>query len=67
MSTPQQGHRPVTVFVPVYLVIVGLGLLVGAAYLLTVPEEEFTTGLALVGGLAMLISAALVVVWGNRG
>ncbi len=67
MSTPQQGQRSVTAFVPIYLLVVGLGLLVGFGYLLTVPEEEFTAGLALVGGLTMLVSAGLVVAWGNKG
>jgi hypothetical protein len=58
MSIRHGGYR-VPLFVPIYLVVIGLGLLAGAAYLLPT-DEQFTAGLAAFGGLTMLVTAALL-------
>src|SRR2546423_993210 len=55
MSTPLSTYR-VPTFVPAYLVVLGVGLLVGAVFLfVTSPDEIFTGVLATVGGLTMLL------------
>ena len=58
MSIRHRGYR-VPLFVSFYLVVIGLGLFVGAAYLLPT-DEQFTAGLAAFGGLTMWITAALL-------
>jgi hypothetical protein len=73
MSTPPPTSRrtpasaAVRYFVPAYLVVIGLVLLVMSGYLIsTTPDEQFAAGLALVGGLAMMVTALAVVVVGRR-
>jgi hypothetical protein len=68
MSTPQSGHGDLPIFVPGYLVLFGLGLIGAAVYLvIALPDELFVAGMALLGGLTMLISGIAVVTWGRRG
>lgn len=74
MSTPPPLPNPpkpsgaVAVFVPGYLVVFGLVLLVGSGYLaINYGDELFVAGLAAVGGLTMLLTAVLLVTTGGRG
>jgi hypothetical protein len=57
MSTRQPTSRALTIFVPGYLVIVGLGLIVGSVYLFVYqPDEWFVATMAAVGAATMLIT-----------
>ena len=63
MSMRQRAYR-VPLLVPVYLLVLGLGLVGGAVYLfLFAPEDQFTAGLSLFGGLTMLATTALLASW----
>ena len=73
MSTPPPTSRrapasaAVRYFVPAYLVVIGLVLFVMSGYLIsTTPDEQFPAGLALLGGLTMLVTAVAVAVVGRR-
>jgi hypothetical protein len=63
MSTPQRGYQ-IPMLVPIYLLVIGAGLLVGAAWLaINSPDELFTAGLAAVGGVTMLVTMVLTLTW----
>ncbi len=73
MSTPPPTSRrapasaAIRYFVPGYLVVIGLVLLLGSGYLIsTNPDEQFPAGLSLGGGLTMLVTAVAVVMVGRR-
>ena len=55
-------------FVPIYLLLVGIGLLVGAVLLFVyLPDEWFVATMAAVGGITMLVTiAALLTFARNR-
>jgi sarcosine oxidase gamma subunit len=59
MSRPVRTSPALRIFVPAYLVVIGLGLLAGAVALLVYsPDEWFVMTMAAVGGLTMLATAA---------
>jgi hypothetical protein len=63
MSTPQRGYQ-IPMLVPIYLLVIGAGLLVGGAWLaINSPDELFTAGLAVVGGVTMLVTMVLTLTW----
>jgi fumarate reductase subunit D len=63
MSTPQRGYQ-IPMLVPVYLLVIGVGLLVGAGWLfVNSPDELFTACLAAVGGVTMLVTMVLTLTW----
>jgi hypothetical protein len=74
MSTREPGQPvarasgAVRYFVPAYLLVCGLVLFVLAFNLSqSDPDELFVAGLALVGGVTMWLTAALVATLGRRG
>jgi peptidoglycan/LPS O-acetylase OafA/YrhL len=68
MSTRQPTSWALRIFVPGYLVLIGLGLIVGAIYLFVYqPDEWFVGGMAAVGGATMLVTTgALLTVARDR-
>jgi uncharacterized membrane protein YqgA involved in biofilm formation len=55
MSTTPGTSAALRIFVPVYLLVVGAGLLVGSALLFAyLPDEWFVATIAAVGGVTML-------------
>ena len=68
MSTRQPTSWALRFLVPMYLVVVGVGLVGGAVLLaLYQPDEWFVTGMAAVGGATMLVTtAALLTVARDR-
>lgn len=68
MSTRQPTSWALRFFVPGYLILIGVGLLVGAVWLAVYqPDEWFVTIMAAVGGVTMLVTtAALVTVARDR-
>ena len=74
MSTPPPTSQvppasgAVRLFVPAYLLVVGLGLVLGSVYLFTsYGDEQFTAVLSLLGGLTMWVTALSLVTLGRRG
>jgi hypothetical protein len=66
MSTRQPTSWALRFFVPGYLVVIGVGLIVGAVLVaLYLPDEWFVTLMAAVGGATMLLTtgALLTVAW----
>jgi hypothetical protein len=68
MSTNQPTSAALRVFVPLYLLVVGAGLIVGSVLLLIyLPDELFVAGMAGLGGLTMLVTmVALLTVARDR-
>jgi hypothetical protein len=67
MSTTPRASRAVTVFVPAYLLVVGLGLLLGAAWLyFNEPDDPFVAVLSLLGGVTMWVGAAAMLAVARR-
>jgi hypothetical protein len=68
MSTNQRPSAAIRLFVPGYLIVIGTGLLVGAAALyIQLPDEWFVATMALVGGLTMwAATTAMLTVARNR-
>jgi hypothetical protein len=63
MSTPQRGYQ-IPMLVPIYLLVIGAGLLVGGAWLaISSPDELFTACLAMIGGVTMLVTMVLTLTW----
>ena len=59
MSTPQPTSWAMRYFVPGYLVLFGIGLIVAAALVAVyLPDELFVTVMAAAGGATMLVTAA---------
>ena len=57
MSTRQPTSWAIRFFVPGYLVVIGVGLIIGAVYLaLFQPDEWFVAVMAAVGGVTMLVT-----------
>ncbi|HXM57887.1 MAG TPA: hypothetical protein VOB72_20995 [Candidatus Dormibacteraeota bacterium] len=55
MSATQRTSAALRIFVPLYLLVIGLGLLAGAGALLVyAPDELFVAILAALGGVTML-------------
>jgi hypothetical protein len=68
MSTRQPTSWALRYFLPGYLVVIGVGLVVGAVLLaLYLPDEWFVTIMAAVGGATMLLTTgALLTVARDR-
>jgi hypothetical protein len=61
MLTRQPTSWALRFFVPGYLVVIGVGLLVGAVLVgLYLPDEWFVTMMAAVGGATMLVTTAVL-------
>ena len=61
MSTIHRTSATLRIGVPIYLLVIGVGLLVGAGYLLVYqPDELFVALLAGAGGLTMLVTMVLL-------
>ena len=61
MSTRQPTSWALRFFVPGYLILIGVGLLVGAVLVgLYLPDEWFVTIMAAVGGATMLVTTAVL-------
>jgi uncharacterized membrane protein YgdD (TMEM256/DUF423 family) len=61
MSTSQRSSPALRVFVPAYLLVIGLGLLAGAVALAVYsPDEWFVTAMAAVGGVTMLVTMVVM-------
>jgi hypothetical protein len=61
MSTNQSTSAALRIFVPLYLLVVGVGLLVGAGLLFTLlPDEWFVATMAAIGGATMLATMAVL-------
>jgi hypothetical protein len=57
MSTTQRTSAALRIFVPLYLLVIGIGLLVGSGALLVYsPDELFVAILAALGGVTMLVT-----------
>lgn len=57
MSTRQPTSWALRFFVPGYLVVIGVGLIIGAVYLAVYqPDEWFVAVMAAVGGATMLVT-----------
>jgi peptidoglycan/LPS O-acetylase OafA/YrhL len=68
MSTVQPRQWRLPLFLFGFLVIVGLGLLFGCAYLLIYwSEEVFVAAMAAAGGATMLVAAAALLLVRRRG
>ena len=62
MSTHQPTSWAIRFFVPGYLILVGVGLVVGAVLLaLYQPDEWFVAAIAAVGGATMLVTTGALV------
>jgi hypothetical protein len=57
MSTTQRTSAALRIFVPLYLLVIGIGLLVGSGALLVYsPDELFVAIMAALGGVTMLVT-----------
>ena len=57
MSTTQRTSAALRIFVPLYLLAIGIGLLVGSGALLVyTPDELFVAIMAALGGVTMLVT-----------
>ncbi len=67
MSTPPRGRYTVGPLVLLYLTVVGLALVAWCFWLLLgYSDEQFPAGLALAGGVTMLVTVAGLVTIGRR-
>ncbi|HEY7199471.1 MAG TPA: hypothetical protein VIC57_04625 [Candidatus Dormibacteraeota bacterium] len=61
MSTTPRSSALLRIGVPIYLLVIGLGLLAGMVALIVYsPDEWFVAGMAGVGGVTMLATMALL-------
>jgi len=61
MSTRQPTSWALRFFVPGYLIVIGVGLVVGAVLVgVYLPDEWFVTMMAAVGGATMLVTTAVL-------
>jgi hypothetical protein len=67
MSTPPRARYTVSPLVLAYLAVVGIGLIAWCFWLLLgFSDEQFPAGLALGGGVTMLVTVAALATIGRR-
>ena len=67
MSITQRTSATLRIGVPIYLLVIGLGLLAGAVYVLVYqPDELFVAFLAGAGGLTMLVTMVALLSWARN-
>ena len=66
MSIGHSGYR-VPMFVPIYLLVIGVCLVGAGIYLFAyAPEDQFVAGLSTVGGVTMVGTMLLLLTSGRR-
>jgi hypothetical protein len=67
MSTTQRTSATLRIGVPLYLLVIGLGLLAGAVYVFIYePDELFVVFLAGAGGVTMMLTMVAQLTWARN-